>query len=111
MAATRAQRTPSGRRNYGKNYDRGIAGERRAQRDLRREGYKTRRSPGSRGRADVIAQRGNNTRRVQVKNITSRSFSSPEVARRRIMGAPFNVPPGTDCIVYDRYGRRYRVRT
>ena len=66
MAATRAQKTVRGRKNYGRNYERGRAGERRAAATLRRAGYSVSISPGSAGFSDVIAKKGGKTRRIQV---------------------------------------------
>lgn len=112
MAATRAQKTVRGRKNYGRNYDRGRAGERRAAATLRRAGYSVSISPGSAGFSDVIAKKGGKTRRIQVKTFSSRRFLTKGAAERRIRGEPFNVriPKGGECWVYDADGRRYIIR-
>lgn len=91
MGATDAQRTPSGRRRYGKNYENGVRCEQKAARLLRSRGYSVKVSRGSRGAFDLLAVKGRETKRVQVKEITSRALMSEEVARRRVMGEPFNV--------------------
>ena len=111
MAATKAQSSRNGRKNDGKNFQRGTTGERRAAKALRTQGYQVKISKGSRGPADVIARKGNTTRRIQVKNLTSRTLNSSAVAKRRVTGQPFNVPAGRETWVYDRRGRCYKFRT
>ena len=112
MAATREQTTVRGRRNYGKNYERGRAGERRAAAALRRAGYSVSISPGSAGFADVVAKKGGKTRRIQVKTFSSRRFLPKRAAERRIRGEPYNVriPKGGEVWVYDMDGRRYVIQ-
>ena len=112
MAATRAHKTVRGRCNYGKNYERGRAGERRAAAALRREGYSVAVSRGSAGFSDLVAKKGTKIRKIQVKTISSRRFSTKEAAEKRIRGKPFNVriPAGGEVWVYDADGRRYVIR-
>lgn len=112
MAATDAQKTPSGRRRYGKNFETGVRAEERAARLLRSRGYSVSLSKGSRGRYDLEATKGVEVKRIQVKHISSRALLSEEVARRRVAGAPFHVTArGIDEIwVYDRGGRRYEIK-
>lgn len=112
MAATDAQKTPSGRRRYGKNFANGVRCEQRAARLLRSRGYSVTVSRGSRGVYDLFAVKGSEKKRVQVKEITSRALMSEDVARRRVAGEPFNVTArGIDEIwVYDRDGRRYEIK-
>lgn len=107
MAPTRSQRTREGRKNYGKNYARGIAAEERAARSLRRAGWSVEVSPGSRGRADLIARKKGQTRRIQVKEFSSRAIESAEVARRRARSHPHN--GRGEIWVYEKNGRRYIV--
>lgn len=112
MAATRAQKTKRGRENYGRNYARGRAGERRAAASLRRAGYSVSISPGSAGFSDVVAKKGGKTRRIQVKTLSSRRLLTKEAAENRIRGKPYNVriPAGGECWVYDADGRRHIIR-
>lgn len=110
MAPTRAQRTRAGRRNYGKNYQRGRGAEERAARILRRDGWSVTISPGSRGPADLIARKGTRVRRIQVKQITSRNIGTTAAARRRVKGEPFNVPRGREVWLYSA-GTWYRFTT
>jgi len=102
----------TGRQNYGKNYGRGRAGEKRAAASLRRAGYSVRISPGSAGFPDVTAKKGGRTRRIQVKTISSRRILTKEAAERRIRGRPYNVriPRGGEVWVYDGDGRRHIIR-
>jgi len=112
MAATKAQRTKKGRDNYGRNYHRGIAGENRAARSLRKAGYSVRIAPGSRGFADVTAtKKGAKTRKIQVKAFTSRRFLSTAAAEKRIRGRPFcvRIPAGGEVWIYDMDGRLYII--
>lgn len=111
MAGTKAQRSRKGKKNYGKNYARGRTGERKAAAALRRDGYAVTIKKGSRGPADVIARKGSETRRIQVKNITSRTFKSNATAKTRVQGAPFNVPRGREVWVYDARGnlRKFKI--
>jgi Holliday junction resolvase len=112
MAATRAQKTLGGRKNYGRNYERGRAGERRAAAALRRAGYSVSISPGSAGFSDIVAKKNGKIRRIQVKTFSSRRFLTKEAAEKRIRGKPFNVriPAGGEVWVYDADGRRYIIR-
>lgn len=112
MAATRAQKTAKGRKNYGRNYNRGRAGEKEAAASLRRAGYSVRLSPGSVGFGDVTATKGGKERKIQVKTFSSRRFLTKEAAEKRIRGKPFNVriPKGGEVWIYDMDGRRYVVR-
>lgn len=112
MAATKAQKTRAGRKNYGKNYDRGRAGETRAAATLRRAGYSVSVSPGSRGFGDVKATKAGEKKSIQVKTFSSRRFLTKEAAEKRIRGRPFNVkiPAGGEVWIYDKDGRRYVVR-
>ena len=112
MAPTKAQKTAAGKRNYGKNYGRGVDAENKAARLLASEGWSVSRSPGSRGRDDLIAVRGGKTKRVQVKNISSRALMSEDVARRRVQGEPYMAgrrSANREIWVYDRDGRLYRL--
>lgn len=112
MAATRAQKTLGGRKNYGQNYERGRAGERRAAAALRRAGYSVSISPGSAGFSDIVAKKNGKIRRIQVKTFSSRRFLTKQAAENRIRGKPFNVriPAGGEVWVYDADGRRYIIR-
>lgn len=112
MAATRAQTTVRGRKNYGRNYERGRAGERRAAAALRRAGYSVSISPGSAGFSDIVAKKNGKIRRIQVKTFSSRRFLTKQAAENRIRGKPFNVriPAGGEVWVYDADGRRYIIR-
>lgn len=107
MAPTRSQRTRDGRKNYGKNYGRGVAAEMRAARSLRGAGWSVDVSPGSRGRADLTARKAGVTRKIQVKEFSSRAIESPEVARRRARSHPHN--GRGEIWVYEKKGRRYIV--
>lgn len=114
MAATTAQKTRSGRRNYGKNRNRGLKGEDRAARALRAQGYIVKRaSPqGFAGFADLIATKNGKTKPIQVKTISSRRLLTQEAAENRIRGKPFNVriPAGGEVWVYDMDGRLHIIR-
>lgn len=112
MAATKAQNTKAGRKNYGKNYGRGRNGERRAAAALRRAGYSVSIARGSAGFSDVTAKKNGRTRRIQVKTFSSRRFLTKQAAENRIRGKPFNVriPAGGEVWVYDADGRRYVIR-
>lgn len=107
MAPTRSQRTKEGRKNYGKNFKRGVAAEMRAARSLRGAGWSVDVSPGSRGRADLVARKKAETRRIQVKEFSSRAIESAEVARRRARSHPHN--GRGEIWVYEKKGRRYIV--
>jgi len=111
MAATRAQKTRSGRKNYGKNRNRGLKGEDRAARALRAQGYAVMRAP-PQGFADLIATKNGKTKPIQVKTISSRRLLTQEAAENRIRGKPFNVriPAGGEVWVYDMDGRLYIIR-
>lgn len=115
MAATKAQKTPKGRKNYGRNKGRGDAGETAVMRMLRAEGYIVSTAPEHpHGWADITATKGRETRRIQVKNITSRRFLTAAAALRRIRGRPYNIrriPPGGEVWVFDADGRRYVFRS
>lgn len=112
MAGTKAQKTRAGKAVYGKNFETGVRAEERAARLLRSRGYSVSLSKGSRGRYDLEAQKDGETKRIQVKCLTSRALLSEDVARRRVAGEPFNVSArGIDEIwVYDRDGRRYEIK-
>jgi len=112
MAATKAQNTKAGRKNYGKNYGRGRNGEERAAAALRRAGYSVSIARGSAGFSDVTAKKNGRTRRIQVKTFSSRRFLTKQAAENRIRGKPFNVriPAGGEVWVYDADGRRYVIR-
>ncbi len=113
MGATKAQKTKTGRKNYGKNYGRGRAGERKAAAALRQAGYSVSISRGSAGFADVTAKKNGRTRRIQVKTLSSRRILTKEAAKKRIEGKPFNVrsrPAGGEIWVYDADGRRHVLR-
>ena len=111
MAATKAQKTTKGRTNYGRNKQRGNAGEAAAIRTLRKEGYTVCTAPEHPfGWADITATKGKEIRRIQVKNITSRRFLSAAAALQRVRGRPYNIrriPPGGEVWVFDADGRRY----
>lgn len=112
MAPTRAQKTRAGRKNYGKNFERGICAEERAARSLRGAGWSVELSPGSRGRADLVARKAGVKKEIQVKEFRSRVIESPEVARRRAMSYPHNARrpgPRGEIWVYEKNGRRYVV--
>ena len=112
MAPTKAQRTKSGRKNYGRNYDRGRSCEEKIARSLRGAGWSASLSPGSRG-WDITAKKNGRTRRIQVKCLSSRRINSAEVARTRIAHRPWNIkkiPAGAEVWVYDADGRRYILR-
>ena len=84
MAATKAQNTKAGRKNYGKNYGRGRNGEERAAAALRRAGYSVSIARGSAGFSDVTAKKNGRTRRIQVKTFSSRRFLTKQAAENRI---------------------------
>lgn len=112
MAPTKAQRTKSGRKNYGRNYDRGRSCEEKIARSLRGAGWSASLSPGSRG-WDITAKKNGRTRRIQVKCLSSRRIESAAVARRRIAHRPWNIktiPAGAEVWVIDGDGRRYIIR-
>lgn len=111
MAATQAQKTRNGRKNYGLNYKRGRSGERRAARELEKQGYSCALSPGSAG-WDIIASKNGKTRRIQVKTIKSRAITSKKAAKNRIKGKPFNVNLGSggEVWLYDRDDRLWVIR-
>lgn len=107
---TKAQKTKAGRENYGKNRLRGSRGELKVKRMLEEEGYTVKVTANEGGFADITAKKGNETRKIQVKRISSRRFLTPEAARNRIAGAPFNVKrlaPNGELWVFDRDGRLY----
>lgn len=108
MGATKAQKTPAGRRRYGKNYQQGREAEKAAAARLRRQGYSAKLSPGSKGRADVTATKNGRTKKIQVKKITSRTFATVTAARNRMRGKPYNVPPGTKVELTDGAGHIWR---
>lgn len=112
MAATRAQKTKSGRKNYGKNLDRGLRGEERAMRTLRAQGYTVKQAPVRAGFCDLVATKNGKTKIIQVKTISSRRFLTREAAENRIRGKPFNVriPAGGEVWVYDMDGRLHVIR-
>ncbi|RQD81607.1 MAG: hypothetical protein D5R99_01570 [Methanocalculus sp. MSAO_Arc1] len=112
MAKTKAQASRAGRSNYGLNYQRGIAAEDMAARSLRGAGYSVSSSPGSRGCSDLIARKGSEVRRIQVKSFSSRNIETPEAAAIRARSHPHNArrPPGGEIWVYDKAQRRYIIR-
>lgn len=110
MARTKAQGTPAGKKNYGKNYSRGRAAEKKAAASLRKKGYTAKLSPGSKGRYDIIAKKGTETLKIQVKRITSRGFSSVKTARARMKGPPFNVKAGTSIQLTDAAGKVWKFK-
>jgi len=59
------------------------------------------------GWADLTARKGGKTRRIQVKEFSSRAIESPEVARRRARSHPHN--GRGEIWVYEKNGRRYIV--
>ena len=112
MAPTKAQKTKSGRINYGRNYGRGRACEEAAARSLRGSGWSVSLAPGSRG-WDITAKKNGRTRRIQIKCLSSRRIESAAVARRRIAHRPWNIkriPAGAEVWVFDADGRRYILR-
>lgn len=113
MAATKAQQSRRrAKAVYGKQIGRGNAGERRAARTLRRQGYSVsfnRDHP--QGLTDLTARRAGRTKRIQVKNITSRNLETREAARHRIAGKPFGlkqIPAGLEVWVYDKSNHLYK---
>lgn len=109
MARTKAQRTKEGKKNYGKNYERGRRGEEKAAAALRRDGYSVTMSRGSRG-PDLTARKNGRTRHIQVKTISSRSFSSPAVAENRMRGAPFYAAHDREVWIYDKAGQLHKIK-
>ncbi|RXE56409.1 hypothetical protein ABH15_10010 [Methanoculleus taiwanensis] len=110
MAATKAQRTERGRKNYGRNKTRGDSGEKAVRDALKRQGYTVTQSDSGRGFADLTARKDGKMKRIQVKNITSRRFLTASAARKRVKGAPFNIkriPKDGEVWVFDKDGRRY----
>ena len=110
MAATRAQKTTKGKKNYGKNTERGKRGENRVREIFTERGYRVKQDSNGRGFADLTVSRGSETRKIQVKNITSRRFLTRKAARNRIAGKPYNVkriPKDGELWVFDKDGRRY----
>lgn len=110
---TRAQRSRKGRENYGKNRARGDRGESMVKRILEEAGYTVSYSQNGRGFSDLIAKKGTEIRQIQVKRITSRRFLSPEAARNRMAGKPFNIKrigPNRELWVFDKDGRLYKFR-
>lgn len=110
---TKAHRSRKGRENYGKNRARGDRGESIVKRMLEKEGYSVKIASNGRGFADIMAKKGNETRQIQVKTIRSRRFLSPEAARNRMAGKPFNIKrigPNKELWVFDKDGRLYKFR-
>lgn len=102
-------RTPQA--TYGKQTARGNIGERRAAKILREKGYSVSLSPQHpRGVADIIARKAGKVRKIQVKRISSRNFSTAAAARNRIAGKPFNLsslPAGYELWVFDKSNNLY----
>ncbi|MCZ0862262.1 hypothetical protein [Methanocorpusculum vombati] len=101
---TKAQKN-SPQKTYGKQTARGNTGERRAADILRKAGY-TIRKPAAHphGTDDLIATRGSEVRRIQVKRISSRVFSTEQAARNRLAGKPFlikSIAPGHEVWLFD----------
>lgn len=110
MGRTKAQTTKRGRANYGKNKQRGDTGEKRVKEILEDRGYRVKLSENGRGFADLVARKGGKTKRIQVKNITSRRILTASAARKRIAGKPFDIkriPKDGEVWVFDKDGRRY----
>lgn len=110
---TKAQeKTPQ--KTYGKQTARGNYGEAKAANLLRADGYKVSLTPEHpHGPADLIAKKGNRTRYIQVKRISSRVFLSAETARNRMRGKPFNLdklPKGVELWVFDAAGNLYKFK-
>lgn len=111
MAQTNAQRYRA-KAVYGKQIKRGDAGEQRAMKILRKEGYKVSlSSTHPRGKADITATKGKTIRNIQVKTITSRNLATKEAARKRIAGKPFGlrrIKKDCELWVFDKSNRLYR---
>lgn len=113
MAATKAQKN-NPQKVYGKQTARGDKGEAKAASLLRRRGYSVKKSKEHpRGKADIIATKGETTRYIQVKRISSRVFATKEAARNRMLGKPFkvNLPAGYELWVFDAAGHLYIFRS
>ena len=111
MAATRAQKhTPQ--KTYGQQVRRGDIGEARARKLLEKEGWKVSFTPQHpHGKCDLCAKKNGRERNIQVKRISSRAFCTPEAARKRMSGRPFNIkriPKNTELWVFDRDGHLYK---
>jgi len=90
---------------YSKQTNRNNIGKNRAAWILWQHGYSVSFSPTlPYEKSELIAKRGNKTRFIQVKRISSRVFKTAEAARNRIRGKPFNVgklPAGYELWVFD----------
>lgn len=113
MAQTYAQiHTPL--QTYGKQPQRGKAGEQRAARELRAKGYSVKyNNTHPQGIIDLTATKNGHTKKIQVKNITSRNLTTKQTARKRIAGKPFGIkriPKGIEVWVYDKSKRKYTFK-
>ena len=103
------EKTP--KETYGKQTHRGNIGEQRAARILREQGYTVSLSKTHpRGACDIIARKGNETRNIQVKRISSRALLTADAARNRIRGKPFliqRIPQDREVWVFDKENRLY----
>lgn len=113
MARTKAQEK-NPQKTYGQQTHRGNIGEKHAADLLRKEGYSVSISKTHpRGIADIIAVKGNETRKIQVKRISSRNFLTASAARNRLAGKPFNLkrlPTGYELWIFDASNRLYTFR-
>lgn len=113
MAQTNAQ-VNRAKAVYGKQIERGNAGERRAADILKKQGYTVKYSASHpRGKTDLTAKKGTRTRHIQVKTITSRNLKTERAARRRIAGQPFKlqrIPKGIEVWVFDKSNRLYQFK-
>ena len=108
---TKAQiRTPQ--KTYGRQTARGNTGEAKAAKILRELGYTVSKSPTHpRGFADIHATKNGETRKIQVKHITSRTFQSADAARNRMRGKPYlisRIPSGCELWVFDAGGHLWK---
>lgn len=109
MKTKAAEKTP--KKTYGKQTHRGNIGEQRAAAILREQGYSVRLSDTHpRGKADLTATKGTETRNIQVKRISSRALKTAEAARNRLKGKPFlirRIPKNLEVWVFDKDNRLY----
>jgi len=112
MKTIAQSKTP--KKTYGKQTERGNIGERKAASILRKDGWSVSLSPEHpRGAADIIARKGNRVRKIQVKRISSRTFSNAETARNRFRGKPYyldKLPAGVELWVFDQVGHLYTFK-
>lgn len=103
------EKTP--KETYGEQTHRGNIGEQRAAKILREQGYTvTLSKTHPRGASDIIAKKGNETRCIQVKRISSRALLTADAARNRIRGKPFliqRIPADREVWVFDKENRLY----